>query len=36
MYKRGNERVASNIEDVKWIPGEGGKVHIIEHPLWHI
>lgn len=36
IYKRGNERTASNVEDVKWVPGDSGKVHIIEHPLWHI
>lgn len=34
LYKQGNERTASNITGVKWIPGDQGLVHIIEKPLW--
>jgi hypothetical protein len=23
-----------NVSGVRWVPGESGLVHIVEHPLW--
>ena len=36
LYKQGNERTSNNITGVKWVPGNGGSIHIIEPPLWEI
>ena len=36
LYKNGNDKVASNVTGVRWIPGRDGLVHILEKPLWEI
>ena len=35
LYKAGSDRTnTKNITGVRWVPGNNGLVHIIEHPLW--
>lgn len=33
IYKGGNREI-KNVSGVRWVPGNEGKVHIIEKPLW--
>lgn len=33
-YVHGTERTAKNVSGVKWVPGNNGLVHILEHPVW--
>jgi hypothetical protein len=35
LYKAGSDRTnTKNITGVRWVQGNTGLVHIIEHPLW--
>lgn len=37
LYKNKSQGInATNIQGVQWIPGNEGKIHIIEKPLWEI
>jgi len=36
QYRQGSDRTRDNVTGVRWVPGEGGQVHILEKPLWEL